>query len=66
MRTHSHEVKLLLQNSVDLLSGGVRVVEREGIQQQDSCVGTDVSISHLKSTEEGRGRKRKRRGRGQQ
>lgn len=56
MHTHSHEVKLLLQNSVDLLPGGVWVVEREGIQQQDSCVGTDVSISHLKrKEEEGRG-----------
>ena len=56
MHTHCHEVKLFLQDGVDLLPGGVRVMEGEDIQQQDSCVGTDMSIGHLEVREGGRER----------
>ena len=44
---YHHGIKLLLYAEVNLLPGGVRLLQWEGVKQERGSIGTHMGVGHL-------------------
>ena len=50
--SYHHGIKLFLHAEVNLLASGARFLQREGVKQERSSVGSHMGVGHLEGTPE--------------